>query len=462
MTQASLSRPWVVMLVMLGFMTGLGYGLYMLWQNAPALLRRIETKRPPVRGSILSVDGAPLVISRIEDSQDARGYRVENSVRMHPLRTSASQLIGFSERATGRGISGLELDLEEVLVRGQSVPLTLDSRIQALAEQALQKGLESSRASWGSALVMKTSGELLAVANAPFMNPTGRRDLNLDGDISWRNHAFSVSIEPGSTIKALTAATLLEEGAAYIDSRIEAPMQRKVGRWTINDITRRENLRLSLAEVLRYSSNVGISKFADRLDSGVLYKYFDKLHLSDPQPLSQVYVASPNVRNFRKTRGIEYANATFGQGFSVTPLHLTAAFNALANDGVYQSPTILDGQVSTPTRVFRPEVTRDIRTALKNTYDTLDSKLPGYALGGKTGTAQVVVRGRYSKNVYTALFAGFLPAEKPQATVVVVLYHPKGKRFHGSQVAAPVYRDIASGLLALWGIPPAALGQKAR
>uniref|UniRef100_UPI002635CF0D penicillin-binding transpeptidase domain-containing protein n=1 Tax=uncultured Meiothermus sp. TaxID=157471 RepID=UPI002635CF0D len=103
--------------------------------------------------------------------------------------------------------------------------------------------------------------------------------------------------------------------------------------------------------------------------------------------------------------------------------------------------------------VFRPQVVRDIRKALTEGIAE-NARLSGYSLAGKTGTAQVVVDGRYSSSVYAALFAGFIPAHTPRLTVVVTVFHPKGGRIHGSQVAAPIYRDMAAQLFALWGIPP--------
>jgi cell division protein FtsI (penicillin-binding protein 3) len=149
----------------------------------------------------------------------------------------------------------------------------------------------------------------------------------------------------------------------------------------------------------------------------------------------------------------EYANATFGQGFLITPLHLTAAFNTLANDGLYRQPVLFEGNTSATEQVLRAQVARDIRRTLSDNL-TQNARLAGYSLSGKTGTAQVVVDGRYSRSVFTALFAGFIPGDEPRVTVVVAVFHPRGPRFHGAQVAAPIYRDIAARLFALWGVPP--------
>lgn len=449
--QATLSRSWVVLLTVFAFVLGLGYGLYILWHNAPSLTLRptaSQVKAPVVRGSLEAADGTPLALSTLEDA------------RLYPLGLSASQLIGFGERSSGKGLSGLEFDLEKLLSEGQSLRLTIDLQVQAIAEQALWKGLEATKADWGSVVVMESkTGRLLAVANGPAFDPIAPRG-NIQQDVAWRNHAFLQALEPGSTIKALTAAVLLEENVAQLNTKVYAPMSRRVAGWMINDVVKHPET-LSLAEVLKYSSNVGITTLAERLPRQSLFDYFKKLHFLDESllpPLSYkpriaVQVAAPQVRPVHRWGPAEYANATFGQGFLITPLHLAAAFNTLANDGIFRQPILFEGNTSKSEVVFRPQVARDIRKALTEGVAE-NAKLSGYVLGGKTGTAQVVVDGRYSSSVYSALFAGFIPANTPRVTVVVTLFHPKGSRIHGSQVAAPIYREIAARLFALWEQPP--------
>ena len=442
MTQATLNRMWVVIVGFAAFTGGLGYGLYTLWQNAPGLLARANAvvKAPPLRGAIEAADGTPVALSTSEET------------RIHPLGPSMSQVVGFGERANGRGLAGLEENLQLTLAQSKNVRLTLDPAYQSLAEQALWRGMETAKAEWGSVVVMETkSGRLLAVANGPKFDPSAPRK-NPKYDVSWRNHAFSMPVEPGSTMKALTAAVIIERGAANLASRVDAPMYRRVGGWVINDVVQHPKI-LTLAEVLRYSSNVGISRLAERLPKSALYNYMQQLQFSNKNLIPGVAVAAVPVRSLNKWGPLESANATFGQGFLITPLHLTAAFNALANDGVYQMPVLIEGQVSKNYRVFKPETTQAVRLALTKGL-VKSAEIKGYSLAGKTGTAQVVVNGRYSNETYTALFAGFIPADKPRVTVTVTLFNPKGSRINGSQVSAPIYREIAAGLFAYWGTPP--------
>jgi len=370
------------------------------------------------------------------------------------LGTSASQLVGFGERGSGRGLEGLERDLNAALAEGRSFTLTLDPWIQALVERALWEGLARSRGAFATAIVLDRQGRLVAVANGPAFDPMApRKDPEVD--ISWRNHAFLVPLEPGSTMKALTAAVLLEEGAASLSTRVEAPSYRVVDGWTIRDAVPHPPV-LTLAEVLKYSSNVGISSLAEAVPMGVFYTYMQRLHLTDPEPLPGVRVAPPLVKPPRSWSKAAYANHTFGQGFLITPLHLAAAFAALV-DGIYRSPQLLQGQTPREERVFAQATAQAVRKALQEGLAPR-AHLEGYLLAGKTGTAQVVVQGRYSRQVFTAWFAGFVPGDQPLYTVVVAVHHPKGE-VHGSQVAAPIFREIAAGLLAYRGVPPYAEGR---
>ncbi|KIX84571.1 dihydropteridine reductase [Thermus filiformis] len=428
------SRVHLLLLSGLAYLLLLGYGVYALVQAGPRPVL-LPPPSAPLRGNLYAEDGTPLALTL-------------EGERFYPLGESMSQLLGFGERGGLRGLEGLEKDLEGLLSQGRSVTLTLDPWVQAMAERALWEGVQKSGAEFGSLVVLAPDGRLLAVANGPAFDPTAPRK-DPSRDVSWRNHAFLVPLEPGSTMKALTAAMLLEEGVASLQTPVEAPMARRVDGWTINDVVPHPP-RLTLKEVLKYSSNVGISTLAEGLKKERFFAYMEKLHLTDPRPLEGVRVARPLYEPPGAWSRAAYANHTFGQGFLITPLHLAAAFNALV-DGSYHRPYLFPGGGGAEP-VFSPQVAQTLRQALAE-IAVPQARLTGYALGGKTGTAQVVVRGRYSREVYTAWFAGFVPADRPLATVVVALYHPKGQ-IHGSQVAAPVFRAFASSFLAYKGVRP--------
>jgi len=457
---ASVQRVWALSLLLLGWALLLSLGLASILLRTGPLPAPAwpEPERPspivPPRGTIYASDGTPLALS------------LQSGERVYPMGTLAGQVIGYvkgkrdpdsglintlGEREAGQ--AGVERARERALADAEDVYLTLDPTVQTIAEDALWKGVEASGAAWGTAIVMESAtGRLLAVANAPAFDPGAPRGAPSE-DPRLINNAFERLIEPGSTLKALTAAVLLEERAATLEDRVEAPMKRRVADRTIRDAVRHPDT-LSLEEVIAYSSNVGMSTFVERIDARTLTRYHERLHLYDPNLMPGFSVWRPLYRDADEVGEVELANLSFGQGISVTPLHLTAAFNTLANDGVYVAPTLVqDAGPPRKERVFRSEVATAMRGVLTE-HNAPRARLSGYRLGGKTGTAQIAGSGGYhDSETYAALYAGFLPGDHPRATVVVVLYDPQTS-IYGSKVAAPIFREIARRTLAYWGLPP--------
>ncbi len=459
MNAASVQRVWALTFLMAAWAALLVMGLASILRTAPLPgAGWPEPARPqpvvPPRGAIFAADGTPLAIS------------LQNGERIYPMGALAGQVVGYvkgkRDRESGHinttgeheaGQAGVERAMEGRLSRASDVYLTLDPALQTFAEEALWKGVEASGAEWGTAIVMETeTGRLLAVANAPAFDPGAPRGAPAE-DPRLTNYAFERLIEPGSTMKALTAAILLEVGAARMNDTVETPMRRKVADRTIRDVVGHPK-QLTLAGVLAYSSNVGMSTFAERIEARTLTAYHERLHLYDADLLPGFGVWAPLYRSPERIGEVELANLSFGQGLSITPLHLAAAFNAIANDGSYVPPSIVEPLgMPRPERVFRPEVARELRAVLSK-YNASRARLSGYTLGGKTGTAQIANgHGYRSSETYAALYAGFVPAGKPKATVLVVLYDPQTSIF-GSKVAAPIFKEIAAHALSYWGVSP--------
>lgn len=456
---ASVQRVWALTFVLAAWVALLVMGLVSILRSTPLPAGGWpEPTQPqpivPPRGTIYAADGTPLALS------------LQSGDRVYPMGPLAGQIVGYvrgkrdpesglintlGEQEAGQ--AGVERAMEGRLAHAGDVYLTIDPTLQAFAEEALWKGVQESGAEWGSAIVMETrTGRLLAVANAPAFDPGAPRGAP-SNDPRLTNYAFERLIEPGSTMKALTAATLLQVGAARMNDVVDAPMRRKIADRTIRDVVRHPP-RLSLAQVLAYSSNVGMSTFAERIDARTLTDYHRKLHLYDADLLPGFGVWAPLYRPPEQVGKVELANLSFGQGLSVTPLHLVSAFNTLANDGVYVAPALIE-PVGQPRgeRVFHAQVARELRGVLTE-FNAPRARLKGYRLGGKTGTAQISTgHGYKDSKTYAALYAGFVPSDQPRATVLIVLYHPQTSIF-GSTVAAPIFKEIAAHALAYWGTPP--------
>ncbi len=459
MNAASVQRVWALTALLAAWLALLAMGLASILRTTPLPSAGWpEPARPqpvaPPRGAIYAADGTPLALS------------LQNGERSYPMGALAGQVVGYvkgrRDPASGRintageseaGQAGVERAMEGRLARSGDVYLTLDPALQTFAEEALWKGVAASGAEWGTAIVMEAqTGKLLAVANAPAFDPGAPRGTP-ERDPRLTNYAFERLIEPGSTLKALTAAVLLDVGAARLDDTVAAPMRRQVADRTISDVVHHPE-RLTLAGVLAYSSNVGISAFVERIEARTLARYHERLHLYDGDLLPGFHVWAPLYRPSEQIGEVELANLSFGQGLSVTPLHLATAFNALANDGVYVPPALVERtRPRKGRRVFKPEVARALRRTLGGSIAPR-ARLRGYRLAGKSGTAQISTgRGYQDSETYAALYAGFVSSERPRATVVVALYNPRTSIF-GSQVAAPIFREIAARALAYWGIPP--------
>lgn len=400
------------------------------------------------RGTITSADGKVL-------ARSVKGARV------YPQGKLAGQVIGMM--GTSRGLEGLEFAYDSALEAGQNIQLTLDTGIQAAAESALARAVPAHRAEYGSVVVMETrTGRVLAAASYPPFNPNEWRKYTQD---ARRNRPFLDVFEPGSTMKGLVVAATLNEGLTTPSTLYSTPMRRHVGgRWgsVINDAVPHPGT-LTTQQVLRYSSNVGMSHIVEQFPAEKLRNYLALYGFGADVNMPVVSTATGRLQPLRRWDDLVRATNAFGQGMSSTTLQLAAGYNALANDGLYIAPRLVEGAGGLERReVLRPEVARSTRHMLQAVIEEgipHQAGVAGYALAGKTGTAQVVVDGRYSQSMFDSVFAGFFPANAPRVTVAVMVHGAKVD-YHGSMLAAPIFRDISAEVLSGWGAVPTTRPQR--
>lgn len=390
------------------------------------------------RGAILASGGEKLALN-------APGGR------RYPHGSLAGALVGF----TGRdgGLEGAEFFFDDRLRRGENVRLTIDAGVQAVAESVLAEAVRSSGAAWGAVVVLETkTGRVLAAAGAPSLDPERWRASDA---LARRNHAFAAQFEPGSVVKPLVVAALMNEGRVTGETTFDTPMSRRVGRATINDAVAHP-ARLSVGGILRYSSNVGMTLLVDDVPPETLADSFARFGFGRAPDLGGVYASRGSLGAPQDWGVLGQATRAFGQGMTANTVQLAAAFNVLANDGVYVAPRLTADQPLRARRAIRAQVARSTRRLLHGVVDVgLPGRadLPGYHTAGKTGTAQVVVNGRYSDAVYTSTFTGTFPADAPRVTIAVAVQGAP-RRYQGSQLAAPTFRDVVSGLASLWSVVP--------
>jgi cell division protein FtsI (penicillin-binding protein 3) len=420
---------------------------------------------------------------------------VEEPKRFYPNRELASSVIGFTD-VDSAGIEGVELSLDkylrgenaflvgerdargriifpaetpiEVNSQGHSVSLTIDRNIQHVAQAELMEAVKKYRARGGVALVMQPrTGEILAMASLPTFNPNS---LSAARPEARKNRAITDVIEPGSTFKVLTLASALELGAIGIRDRIfcENGKYRYAGR-TIHD-THKYGF-LTVPEVIKFSSNIGMIKISDRMDPG---RYYDMIRAfgfgtkTGVELLGESRGLVPSRDRFSKIRR---ATVSFGQGIAVTPLQLAYAMASVVNGGKMMKPYLVK-QITDPEgrvvyrgkpkelrRTISPRTSAQMREMLGRVVQEdgtgTQARIKGFLVGGKTGTAQKVEvgTGRYSPDKRIASFVGFLPLNDPEFLVLVVIDEPKGE-VYGGVVAAPAFNRIAVKTAYYLGLTP--------
>jgi cell division protein FtsI (penicillin-binding protein 3) len=340
---------------------------------------------------------------------------------------------------------------------GSDLQLTLDPSIQHLAERELEASVTKYRAKAGIAVVVEPfSGEILALANYPLFNPNS---FSRQSSEQRRNRAVTDSFEPGSTFKTILAAAALEEGVVGKEDLFYCEYGKYpfAGR-VIHDT--HEYGWLPFAKIIQYSSNIGVTKVAEKLGKDRYYKTIEKFGFGQSTGVDLPGEAAGSARPAAKWAAIDLATHAYGQGISVTPIQLVMAYGAVANGGFLMRPFLVrraigpDGRVlwenqpHVVRRVISETTARTLTSILKGVVDEggtgVMASVEGFEVAGKTGTAQKPdpARGGYSKK-RVASFIGFVPADDPRLVMLVIVDEPETS-VYGGTVAAPAFRNIAA------------------
>ena len=454
--------------------------------RAAGLLARALGRRPGELARILASDRVwvewpgPYDWNDVAPLKSVRGVYLEQRLeRFYPRPDLAARLVGRTD-ATGHGISGLERALDSTLAGrpgsavmlrdraghtypspsrpaaepqpGADVYLTIDAELEEIAERALANAVETTHASGGDVVILQpATGEILALASVR----TSAAQGNALGD----------AFEPGSTAKIFTAAALLMNGKATAADTVFGERGHYVlnGR-AIDDV--HPNGEMTLADVIRVSSNIGMAKFSTRLTPAEQFEALRDFGFGTQTGIEVAGESPGRLRNPRAWTIESPASLAMGYEVAVTPLQLAAAYGALANGGVLLEPTLVreirdaDGTVRMVARPrpVRRAVTASIASQLTHMLQSVveegtgrSAALGSYALAGKTGTPRRTVNGRYLPGHYTPNFVGLFPAQDPQLVLVVKLDDPQGDYLSGA-TAAPVVRSILEAALATPGV----------
>lgn len=356
---------------------------------------------------------------------------------------------------------------------GEDVILTIDISMQKQLEETLKAGLERARSASGSAVIMEAdTGAVKAMANFPTYNPS--EFFNVEDASVFNNAVVSEPLEVGSVMKPLTAAAALNQGAVNRNSTFYDPSRLVVDTETVSNIEEDGGPGTkSVADILQLSLNTGATWLLMQMGGGTIneqarmtwHGYMTERYGFGYQTgIEQGYEADGYVPDPMDGFGlnIQYANTSFGQGMSATPLQMAAALSSIVNGGTYYRPRLVDAYV-TPDgteHIVQPDVVRrgvvspEVSqvmvelmeyTARRNRYTT---PLDNYLIGGKTGTAQITrPEGGYFEDRYNGTFVGFVGGDRPQYVIVVRVNDPGIPGYAGSQAAAPVFGNIVNALV---------------
>jgi cell division protein FtsI (penicillin-binding protein 3) len=345
-------------------------------------------------------------------------------------------------------------DVKRPAEAGEDIQLSIDLRMQYMVHKALVDAVKRTGAKGGSVVAIDiATGQLLAMANQPSFNPNNRVGLDY---ATVRNRAVTDLFEPGSTVKPFTVAAALTAKTFQPHTLIETtPGQMRVGNKWVRDI---HNYGLiDVATVLTKSSNVGTTKIAMSLAPNYLSQFFTRVGLGVATNIGLPGERSGFVPLKNRWSDIEVATLSFGYGTTTTALQLAQAYATLGGEGLYRPLTLLkDAPSAQSQRVMDPRVAKTVSGILESvTGDegtAITAKVPGYRVGGKTGTVHKVGDQGYAKDRYVALFAGFAPITNPKVAMVIMIDEPTKTQHFGGQAAAPVFAQAMQGMLLLDGV----------
>ncbi len=384
-----------------------------------------------------------------------------------------SYLVKYEQpRFLRRGADGTPLpdDLAPGVFLGDDLrlELTLDVRLQEIASKSLTEQVKNWKADKGVAIVMNANnGELLALASTPTYDPNEYWKFPSSLYKEW---SVQDVYEPGSTFKPINLALALQENVISTNSTVDDNGVIRIGGWPIRNHDLAANGIIDYPKVLQVSSNVAMVKTMKRLEPSTYWNWLQRLGI-DISPQTDLPGAAAGFLKSKSdfiSHPIEQATASYGQGFSLTPLKLVQLHALIANGGYLVSPHITKGlggmaeslnlnSKKDPVQLLNEDVTSTIRKWMETVVlegSGKNATIPGYRIGGKTGTAEKAVNGFYKSGAKICSFVANFPLEDPKYVVLVVVDEPKGANAYGSNVALPVAKEIIHGLLVIEKIPP--------
>jgi cell division protein FtsI (penicillin-binding protein 3) len=404
--------------------------------------------------SVVATGIKPETAARIQAAALEGITTTPDTKRVYPNGLLASQLVGHSGDY-GQAFGGVEARFDDKLKSGKDVNLTVDSAVQQELQKALGTAVEKSKAKDAVGVVMRVDdGAIVALANTPSYDNNHFAEVPAEDQ---RDRVLTDPYEPGSTFKAFTVASALEEGAVTPADKFVVPDHMVVADHVINDSEPHETEVLTPGGVLEHSSNVGATKIAMRMGGKKLYDHMRTFGFGQPTGVDLWGENLGDVPAYKDWSGISIGNIPFGQGFTVTPLQLISAYCTLINGGYRVTPHVVEGDAERGRRVISGKTSDIVRGMLQGVVDDGSghfAQISGYTVGGKTGTSQKVdpKTGTYGAR-YVASFVGFAPATDPEYVMLIAVDEP-AKSYWGEVDACPAFRQVMEFTLGYFNVPP--------
>lgn len=407
-------------------------------------------------------------------------HLLDESKRYYPSGEVSAHVLGFTN-IDGEGIEGVEKLFEEALtgaegkrtirkdargrevqvlseeqrVEPEDIQLSIDLRIQAIAYKALKSAVLSYQATSGSAMVVDVhTGEVLAMVNSPSFNPNDMRDAQ---PYKRRNRAITDLFEPGSTLKPLAILAGLDHGVIKADDTINTyPGWMRLGGSLVKDT--RNHGEMTLREILKVSSNMGVAKISQMLPKEYLVGLYQKVGFGEDTGTMMVGESSGLFYPNRRWSDFEIATLSYGYAVSVSTAQVARLYATMGSGGISRPLTILK-QKTPPEgeRIFKEEDVKAVIEMMESVFEkggTADNvKVDGYRAAAKTGTSEKAVAGGYGDE-YVGYFAGVAPVTNPRLAVVVMINEPGGDVYYGGQTAGPAFAEIMSNALRILNVAP--------
>jgi cell division protein FtsI (penicillin-binding protein 3) len=380
--------------------------------------------------------------------------------RVYPHGDLVGHVVGFTD-IDKNGLMGAELAFDDRLKsRGEPVQLALDIRAQHVLREEVTAAMKEFDAIGGAALLMDVeTGEVHAMVSLPDFDP------NMRADVASENRFNRITLgiyEPGSAFKTFTTAMTLDYGLGNLATAYDATRPIAISRFKIDDYKPQRRV-MNMSEVFMHSSNIGSVRMAEAVGRARQREFLKRLHLLQPTQFELPEITAPQVP--APWREINTMTISYGHGIAISPLALAASTAAIVNGGIYRAPTILKrapGERVAGERVISARTSEQMRRLMRLVVDKGTAKsanVPGYLVGGKTGTAEKIGGGAYRKDARISSFVGAFPMNSPKFLVYMMLDEPKGKKSTygyatAGWVVAPSIQRIVQRIAALHGIEP--------